>query len=400
MANGTDIEAESQAYFDWLLHELGLQDYSWDEFLDMVDYGGWAWYRLPEKYTQEQLQAARMAADAYNILSQGIWGTSGMYSLPFISEYMAMMQQGQKTFPEQENYPWLEGGQLVAGGQILRTSDGRYVDPNTGIEYDLQTALTMIQNWLGTKDDNSMTEAEEASLNLALQELAWEKEQYGTLSASDKASLQLAYDQLQQTRNEWLVGLKANPADFIEKWYAEHLPAGTQMGETYPWGEPVVGTPEWAQKVGITPQTTVSSGRQAPSTFRGETRGDWASEDNEPKTSSSRFSTWASPNREIRGQTLTPQAYLTMLQAQGIPPSRWISSLGPNASADMLNYIARAKNAIETPLPGGYWSAYSQQPGVGIRKENVVPLGKLSGSTTKKKTKRPYTAGGASKLTG
>jgi hypothetical protein len=465
MANGTDIAAESQAYLNWLYQYLKSVGTYGDP--DVSDpFGFW---------NNQPTQAYQMLVDAQSLLEQEAWGSSYMYSLPFFGDYMNMMQEGQKTFPTQENYSWLEGGQLVAGGQILRTQDGRYVDPNTGIEYDLQTALTMIKNWLGTKDDNSMTQAEEASLDLALKELAWEKEKYGTLSASDKASLQLAYDQLQQTRNEWLANLKANPADWIEKWYAEHLPAGSQMPQNYPWGEPVVGTPAWEQKVGVTggaatPQTTWNTtpaggatqtswgGGQGAQPTTPQIGNPWIT-GGQPNTQA--INNWTGiegrvtpaslsgagynmdsyeqymrqqPNSSItpeeyysdlgayelaayynpayaygaqqarialgagaitpqqyneirqanfvdeKGNPLapqtsaaragiqeaamwekanTPQGYLSMLQARGVSPDQWVSSLSPQASQEMRDYLTGAQKAINTPLPGGNWASYS-----------------------------------------
>jgi hypothetical protein len=255
MANGTAIV---QQYIDWLAGLLQSAYQSGDTLgLGDPSKSGGGWFSGPSK-------AYSLMEDVINRLNAGTsieqmpW-----FSIPPMSGVDSFVET-YKNYYAQEDKSWLEGGQLVAGGQILRTKDGRYVDPSTGIEYDLQTALTMIQNWLGTKDDDSLTKAEEASLDLALKELAWEKEKFGTLSAADKAQLQLAYDQLQQTRNEWLANLQANPADWIEKWYAEHLPTGSQLGQTYPWGEPVVGTDAWAQKVGInggaaTPTTTGGS---------------------------------------------------------------------------------------------------------------------------------------------
>jgi len=266
MANGTDI---GQLYLDWLDGLLKSAFYQGDVLGlgDPSQKGGGGWFDNPSK-------AYLLLEEMTNKLREGeSLGMMPWYSTPPMSGVDPFIETYQNYYA-QENQPWLEGGQLVAGGQILRTQDGRYVDPNTGIEYDLQTALTMIQNWLGTKDDDSLTRYEEESLNLALQELAWDKEQYGTLSASDKASLQLARDELQQTRNEWLAGLQAQPADWIERWYAERLPAGTQMGETYPWGEPVVGTDAWSQKMGFS-GATPSGGTAVPAGVAQATGGVW-----------------------------------------------------------------------------------------------------------------------------
>jgi len=175
---------------------------------------------------------------------------------PFVDDYYGFAFKKGRVTPQEEQLPeWAMNGSVVVPSKLIRLPDGSYVDYN-GIKVDPDTALSMMKDFLGTKDDSTLTAYEEGALNQALQELLWEKEQFGTLSASDKAALQLAYDQLQQTRNEWHARLQANPADFIEKWYAEHLPAGTQMPATTPWGEAAVGTPEWMQQYsggGVTP---------------------------------------------------------------------------------------------------------------------------------------------------
>jgi hypothetical protein len=299
-----------------------------------------------------------------------------------------MMVSGEEA--QGQGYP--EGGNVVVPGQLLQLEDGSFIDYNLGLPVANETALQMIRSWLGTKDDTTLTEYEERNLNLALERLKWEKEAYGTLSAYEKQQLDLARQNLALEREQWLAGLQANPATWIERWYAEHLPAGTEMPETTPWGEPAPGIEAWTrQRFGgeTTPQrgerVTVPRTAWSP---EGE-REVFVPEENTPTSVAPQTSGQAARAKIAAAyeQARSPQGYLYQLQAQGIPPSRWVESLGPNASPGMISYIARAKNAIETPLPGGYWSAYSQQPGVGIRPENVITLGKLTGSVKAPKKK-------------
>lgn len=138
--------------------------------------------------------------------------------------------------------------------------------------------LQLLQKRLA--DFGEMTPSQQANFDLDLQRLEWEMQQYGTLSAAQAAELNLAREELGLRRNEWLAGLQAQPATFIERWYAEHLPAGTEMPAYTPWGTAPVGTEEWMQQYetpaygGVGQPTTISGvptggGWQPPSAYQG-----------------------------------------------------------------------------------------------------------------------------------
>lgn len=170
--------------------------------------------------------------------------------LPLVNEYYDYIYGRQRVTPEEEQLPdWATEGEVVVPQKLIRLPDGRHVD-FSGIQVDADTALRMIQDWLaGLEDDGQeLSAAEQASLDLALRELAWEKEQFGTLSAYQREQIDIARQGLGLERQQWLAGLMASPADWVERWYAEHLPAGAEMPRKYPWGAPAAGTRAWERE--------------------------------------------------------------------------------------------------------------------------------------------------------
>jgi hypothetical protein len=320
-----DSYGNAKSYRDWLYTQLKMMEGT-DNSLGDPDNSGGGWFNSPS-------EAYRLLQYVDGLLGQGIWGTDSMLQLPYVQEYLSLKGE---VFPE--GLPdWAANGSVVVPGKLLRLPDGSYVDYN-GVKVDTNTALYMIKDFLGDKGDSGLTEFEEAQLDIALKELAWEKYQFGNLSADQKASIDLAYAQLQQTRNEYLAGLKANPADWIEKWYAESLPAGAQMGETYPWGAPTVGTEAWAKAKGIT-----DGGYTSPT-----------------------YGTTTPPDTSGASRTINPNAYTA-------PPSNYVEPTGegqwiPNeAGAREANpYSVGTGRYVYPPSGGNAW-----QPFVGMS----TPLG-------------------------
>jgi hypothetical protein len=291
-------------------------------------YFNWLSNQLANKFlagTDDNLgDPNRVGTPAFNILEKTLGDL--LAGMPEENLY------GYKGFLADYGAGGMPPGQLVAGGRILQTADGRFLDPSSGLEYDPDTALTMIRDWLGTKTDDTLTAAEEAQLDLALKDLAWQKEKYSTLSAADKAQLDFSYAQLQQTRNEWLAGVLAEPSRFIEGAYAQQI-AGQQ-----PYGGYIQ---RWLAE-------RLPQGAEMPEAYRTTTpAGAW-----EPTA------TWggAQPTAPA-GWTMNPSAYLTMLQARGVPTTGWQSNQPGTAS--FLN-LAKQSVWAGLPTPEGVvpWSSF------------------------------------------
>jgi hypothetical protein len=327
------LTQEQQLYFSWLTNQLA------NEFIS----GATGNIGDPNKSNSA----------AYKLLEKTLGDLLSGAPLTSLFGYADFLTDYSTAYPQN---PALEGT-LVAGGQILMTPDGRYVDPDTGTQYDTNEALLIIKNFLNKISDSGgeqgLTPYEEASLDLALKNLEWEKYQFGNLSADQKASIDLARAQLQQTRNEWLAELKANPTDWIEKWYAESLPTGTQLGETYPWGAPTVGTEAWAKAKGLTEEEAANMGINYPVTSSGG-------------YTSPTYGTTTPPDTSGASRTINPNAYTA-------PPSNYVEPTGegrwiPNeAGAREANpYSVGTGRYVYPPSGGNAW-----QPFVGMS----TPLG-------------------------
>jgi hypothetical protein len=303
----------SQTYLAWLYGAL--KSGALGDLGDPDDSGG-GWFNNPS-------QAYQIWTDAQQIVGS----ESNQSSWPFIMQFMQYYQQYQETFPS-TGLP--VGAEFVIPNQLVRLSDGTYTDANLN-PVNADTAAQMLQSYLGQIQESGgeMTEYQHAQVQQAINELAWQK-QYQT------AQLGLTAQEQQIQYNQYLAGLAAQPANWIERWFAEKLAPGTpyQLASyNTPMTLPGVTIPTAAGTTAGTPwvgRTTIPGGATTPTT---------------PAV--------ASPTYQLG----TPQNPLTPDYG---PTGDWVMQQGPPLSAYPVEVIYAALKVFSPEL-GDEWAARRAQ---------------------------------------
>jgi len=194
-----------KAYLDWLAGQIGMTPSKLEEEV----FGFWSG-TAPGGITHgayADWEAAKTAVSLNNLMGA-----------PKFAEFAQAYGIYQKTFPS-TGLP--AGAEFVIPNQLVRLSDGTYTDANLN-PVNADTAAQMLQSYLGQIQESGgeMTEYQHAQVQQAINELAWQK-QYQT------AELGLTAQQQQIQYNQYLAGLAAQPANWIERWFAEKLAPGT-----------------------------------------------------------------------------------------------------------------------------------------------------------------------------
>jgi hypothetical protein len=378
MANGADL---GQAYLDWLRQQIVNAGYGDPENIQTwwaSEETGRAWWSNdPDIAWQEAYQNAK------SLIEQGAWGTSAMLQLPNIDEFLSLYGGVQEALAPTGGVP--SNATRMGNLDLYQLPDGSFVD-SSGMRVDPDYAATMLQDWLASKRTSGLTASEQAQLQLALDNLAWEKYQYGTLSADQQAQLAQAQTELAAQQNYYnqqynlqqqqgvmdyydlLAQLSASPANWIQRWYAERLPQGAEIPEELKTDWAAIGEalmqPYQPTNVNIAYPTTYSAGVPQTLSLSELAQLIQSTPSTEPVTSLQPVST-STPTIPTTTIPL-PTSGTEMVSGYyvgGYPSSEWIASLtGAGGGIPTSTTVRPSSGAWVEPTPnvttvGGYPAA-------------------------------------------
>ena len=195
VTEGGQQDPLNQQYFDWLKAYFRFQ------YPDDFDETG----------TAKEGSVSRGNLDfVANQLDSG----ASVYSMPFFKDFT-------------ESY--------AAYGDIYGGASTQETDYVTAQTEKLKAETQQLLNEIA--QSGNITPYQQAQLDQNLKELEVQMNQWGITNEQSRAQLELSKQQLDyqrqlaiqeqaQSYNEWLTQLQANPANWIERWYAERMPQG------------------------------------------------------------------------------------------------------------------------------------------------------------------------------